>query len=62
MNVSPRTVEAAKIVLKEGGPGMIAAVVQGRIPVSKAARTVGKSFKTKTPQYFLDLTGGAGAL
>jgi prolyl-tRNA editing enzyme YbaK/EbsC (Cys-tRNA(Pro) deacylase) len=39
MNVSPRTVEAAKTVLKEGGPAMIAAVVQGRIPVSKAART-----------------------
>jgi hypothetical protein len=29
---------------------MIAAVVQGRIPVSKAARTVGKSQKSATPR------------
>lgn len=50
MNVSPRTVEAAKTVLKEGGPGMIAAVAQGRIKVSKAARMVGRSYKTSTPR------------
>ena len=29
MNVSPRSVEAAKKVLKEGGPGLVAAVVSG---------------------------------
>jgi prolyl-tRNA editing enzyme YbaK/EbsC (Cys-tRNA(Pro) deacylase) len=49
MNVSRAAVVQAKTVLKEGGPGMVAAVVRGAISVSKAAHTVGRSHKGPTP-------------
>jgi hypothetical protein len=49
MNVSSFSVKAAKTVLKEGGPGLVAAVVSGAMKVSKAARAVDISKKGKSP-------------
>ena len=43
LNVSSRSVEAAKKVLREGGPDLIAAINAGKISVSKAAKAIVRS-------------------
>jgi hypothetical protein len=45
MNVSARSVTNAKKVLDEGGPGLQAAVVSGKMKVSTAAHQIGGSVK-----------------
>jgi len=47
LNVSPRSVEAARKVLSEGNPGLVAAIDAGKMSVSKATKTFSKSEKAR---------------